>query len=264
MGIARWERALVTGASSGIGEAFARQLAAQGTKVVAVARREERLRTLPGDVEVLVADLTTEDGIAAVEARLAHGDVDLLVNNAAFGTTGSLVTIDSARVVDEVTLDVVALTRLTRVALPPMLARGHGGVLNVASLVAYYPTPLLATYGASKSYVKSFSEAIAEEVRATGVRVTVLCPGLTRTEFQQVSGGADMTNLPRFAWQSADAVARAGLDGIAAGKVVVVPGAFNRTFVLVSTLVPKAVLRRAAARVQRLRGAATSPPPPGS
>src|SRR5947209_13637318 len=221
----RWERALVTGASSGIGAAFARQLASEGTAVVAVARREDRLRELPGDVEVLAADLTDEAGLASVEARIARGDIDLLINNAGFGSMGLVAELPAERVADEVALDVVAVARLTRAALPSLVERGHGGILNVSSVVGFYPSARMATYGGSKAFVNSFTEAIAQETRRTGVRVAVLCPGLTRTEFQDVAGMGGMANLPSFAWQTADEVARIALDGLAAGKVVIVPGA---------------------------------------
>jgi short-subunit dehydrogenase len=244
----------VTGASSGIGEAFARQLVAEGTKVVAVARREERLRSLPGDVEVLVADLSTDVGIAAVEARLARGDIDLLINNAAFGTSGRLRDIDPERIEREVMLDVVALTRLTRAVLPALVEQGRGGVLNVGSIVGFYPVPYLATYSASKAFVRSFSEAVATEVRAAGVHVSVLCPGLTRTEFQQTSGGSDLRSMPAFVWQSAETVARIGLEGVAAGRPVVIAGRFNRALVVGNALLPSRAVRRIAALVQRLRG----------
>jgi short-subunit dehydrogenase len=251
---ARWERALVTGASSGIGEAFARQLVAEGTKVIAVARREDRLRALPGDVEVLVADLSTEGGIASVEARLERGDVDLLINNAGFGTTCSLVEARAERVTDEITVDVVALARLTRAALPTMVASGTGAVLNVGSVLSFYPLPHMATYAASKAFVKSFSEAVAEEVRGSGVHVTVLCPGLTRSEFHRAAGADDMRNLPGVMWKSAEAVARIGLDGVASGRVVVVPGVLNRAVTALASVVPNRVIRRAASFGQRLRG----------
>jgi short-subunit dehydrogenase len=250
----RWERALVTGASSGIGEAFARQLVAEGTKVIAVARREDRLRALPGDVEVLVADLSTEDGIASVEARLERGDVDLLINNAGFGTTCSLAEARAERVTDEITVDVVALARLTRAALPAMVGSGTGAVLNVGSVLSFYPLPHMATYAASKAFVKSFSEAVAEEVRGNGVHVTVLCPGLTRSEFHRAAGADDMRNLPGIMWKSAEAVARIGLDGVASGRVVVVPGVLNRAVTALASVVPSRVIRRAASFGQRLRG----------
>lgn len=251
----RWARALVTGASSGIGEAFARRLAAEGTSVVAVARREERLQALPGDVEVLVADLGAEAGVAAVERRLAEGDVDLLVNNAGFGTTGALADIPATRVGQEIAVDVAALARLTRAALPALLARGGGGILNVSSIVGFFPTPKMATYAGAKAFVTAFTESLAEEVRGTGVQVAVLCPGLTRTEFQEVASTDRTRDLPAFVWQTPEAVVATGLDGLTAGKVVIVPGLHNRLAVAALGPIPHGVLRRVVALGQRVRGA---------
>lgn len=248
-------RALVTGASSGIGEAFARRLAGEGTAVVAVARREDRLRALPGDVEVLVADLTTDEGVGAVEARLVQGDVDLLINNAGFGTTAPLAEIEPGRMRDEVALDVVAVARLTRAALPPMVARGSGDILNVSSVVGFFPIPKMATYAGAKAFVTSFTESVAGEVRGTGVRVAVLCPGLTRTEFQDVAHETRARNLPDLAWQTADEVAAAGLAGLRSGKVVIVPGVHNKALAGLAGVTPSGVLRRIAGLGQRLRGA---------
>ena len=248
-------KALVTGASSGIGEAFARRLAGEGVPLVAVARREDRLRALPGDVEVLVADLTTEAGVAAVEARLAQDDIDLLINNAGFGTTAPLAEVDPARMVEEIALDVTALARLTRAALPPMLARGSGGILNVSSVVGFFPIPKMATYAGAKAFVTSFTESVAGEMVGTGVRVAVLCPGLTRTEFQDVANEAKARNLPGLLWQSADEVAAAGLAGLRAGKIVIVPGLHNKALAGLAGVTPSGALRRIAGLGQRLRGA---------
>ena len=249
----RWQRALVTGASSGIGAAFARRLAGQGASVVAVARREERLRDLPGDVEVLAADLTDPDGVAAVEHRIGKGDIDLLVNNAGFTSMGPVVDIAAGKVADEVALLVVAVTRLTRAALPPMLERGRGGILNVSSVVGFYPSAQMATYAGAKAFVNSFTESVAEEVRGSGVQVAVLCPGLTRTEFHGVAGMGELRNLPSFAWMDADAVASAGLDGLARGRTVIVPGAVNKALVATLKVTPRSFTRRAVGIVQRLR-----------
>jgi short-subunit dehydrogenase len=248
-------RALVTGASSGIGAAFARRLVADGWSVVGVARREERLRALPGDVEVLVADLGTDDGVSLVEERLRQGDVDLLVNNAGFGTTASLAEIPEARVAEEIAVDVVAVARLTRAALPGMLERGSGGILNVSSVVGFVPTPKMATYAGAKAFVNAFTESLAEEVRGTGVRVAVLCPGLTRTEFQEVANETSAANLPDFAWQTPAEVVAEALEGLAAGKVVIVPGLHNKVAVAALGVTPHGLLRRGAALAQRLRGA---------
>jgi short-subunit dehydrogenase len=249
-----WTKALVTGASSGIGEAFARRLAAEGTAVVAVARREDRLRALPGDIEVLVADLGTDEGVAAVERRVAVGDLDLVVNNAGFGTTGLLAEIPPERVAQEIAVDVAALARITRAALPVLLERGSGAILNVSSVVGFFPTPKMAVYSGAKAFVTAFTEAVAEEVRGSGVTVSVLCPGLTRTEFQDVAQESQAGNLPAFAWQSAEDVVAEALAGLAAGKVVIVPGLPNKVAVAALGVTPHGLLRRAAGLGQRFRG----------
>jgi short-subunit dehydrogenase len=247
--------ALVTGASSGIGEAFARRLVADGWSVVGVARREDRLRALPGDVEVLVADLGTDAGVTLVEQRLAIGDVDLLVNNAGFGTTGELVGIEPERVAQEIAVDVTALARLTRAVLPVMVERGSGSILNVSSVVSFFPTPKMSVYAGAKAFVTTFTESVAEEVRGTGVKVAVLCPGLTRTEFQDVAHEAQARNLPGIAWQTAEQVVAVALAGLDAGKVVIVPGGLNKVVVAGIGVTPHGLLRRLAGLGQRLRGA---------
>jgi uncharacterized protein len=260
-----YQQALVTGASSGIGAAWARALAARGADLVLVARREDRLRALADElaaghgvgVEVLAADLTDARGLEAAVDRAGadQAPVDLLVNNAGFGTGRALVNIDPARLDAEVRLDVGAVVALTRAALPGMLERGHGAVVNVSSVVGFQPVARLATYSASKAFVTAFTEALAEEVRGTGVQVQALCPGLTRTEFQQVSSPERPTRAPGFLWQEADEVVAASLDGLARGRVVVVPGLHNRGAVTVNDLLPRALRRRLVTTVQRLRGA---------
>jgi uncharacterized protein len=252
-----WNSALVTGASSGIGEALARRLAGAGVPTVVVARRRDRLDALaaafPG-VEVLAADLTTDDGIASVVARLEDPErpIDLLVNNAGFGTSGAFHQLDPARSRDEILLNVVALTRLSQAALPGMVGRGRGWVLNVSSVASFQAAPNLAVYAATKAYVTSLSEATHEELRSTGVKVTALCPGLTRTEFQEVSGGEGLTEkLPDFAWMTADEVAETGLRDAAKGVVVSVPGLANKAMVSTSSLLPRMLTRRIAGLVTR-------------
>lgn len=251
----KWKRALVTGASSGIGEAFARRLAAEGTAIVAVARRQDRLEQLPGDVEVLVADLTDPEDLGRVATRLAQGDIDLLVNNAGFGSTGSLAVIPEERVAAEVALDVTAVVRLTRAALPAMLERGSGAVLNVSSIVGFFPTPRMATYAGAKAFVTAFTQSVAEEVTGTGVRVAVLAPGLTRTEFEAVAHESQPRSMPAVFWQSADDVAAAGIAGLGSGKVVIVPGLHNKLVASTIGFVPRGVLRRVVGLAQRMRGA---------
>ena len=165
-----WQRALVTGASGGIGEALARRLAAQGSHLVVVARTQPALEKLAGElsaahgieVEVLPADLITEDGVASVEARLSDAGappVDLLINNAGYGSAGQFAELDPARVAGEVRLNVLALVRLTRAAVPAMVDRGGGAVLNVSSVASLQPIPNMATYAATKAFVTSFSES---------------------------------------------------------------------------------------------------------
>ena len=246
-----WKRALVTGASSGIGEAMVRQLAADGVPVVVVARRADRLHAMASEmsgIDVLAADLTDADAIAAVIARLEIDDepIDLLVNNAGFGTSGKVAEIDPARSADEIELNVKALVRLTQAALPGMLRRRRGWILNVSSVVSFQAAPDLAVYAATKAFVTSFTEGLHEELRGTGVHATALCPGLTRTEFQSVSSVGEVGTYPPFAWMSADDVAASGLRAAAHGKAIQVPGPLNKAVVAASSVSPRAVTRRLA------------------
>jgi uncharacterized protein len=259
---AAWTTALVTGASSGIGREIARQLAARGTHIVAVARDEDRLAALAREVaearddvevEVLPADLADPDQLAAVEARLAADaadarPVDLLVNNAGFGTYGSFAELDRDGEEREIRVNVVAVVRLTHAALAPMLARGHGAILNVSSVAGLQATPGNATYGASKAFVASFSEAVHGELAGTGVTLTAVLPGYTRTEFQQRAGykGRD---IPGFAWQSVEDCAAEALAATRAGKAWVVTGRLNRVMVAAADVTPRGLKRRVAARV---------------
>jgi short-subunit dehydrogenase len=237
--------ALITGASSGIGEAMARELGRAGIPQVVVARRGDRLEQLAAtfpDVEVLAADLSTPDGLAAVEERLSdpHRPVDLLVNNAGFGTSGTFAELDADRLDEEV-----------RIALGVMVPRGRGYLLNVSSVVSFQPGPRLAVYAATKAYVTSLSESLHEEVRGTGVKVTALCPGLTRTEFQEVSSSTTMTDrVPAWVWQSAEEVAVTGLRDMAAGRALSIPGPVNKSMVTASGMTPRGLLRRMSGMVR--------------
>jgi len=243
----------VTGASSGIGDAVARRLAAEGTQLVVVARDSDRLDSLAAelrdrhgvDVEVLAADLSTEEGRAGVEQRLDDRDrpVDLLVNNAGFGTTGDLVDLDLADEDRQVQVNVLAVLRLTHAALPGMVMRGRGAVVNVASLAGLYPTPGTATYGATKAFVCSLTDALHEELRGTGVTATSVLPGFTRTEFQERAGWRPQGYLPDAVWMTPDEVAAAALDGAAAGRARVVPGVAYKVLNGVTSPLP-AVARR--------------------
>ena len=246
-----YSRALVTGASSGIGETFARRLAERGTALVLVARREDRLKALAGELpvptEVLAADLGDPDDLRRVEARVAAtaDPVDLLVNNAGFGTTGPFATLPVEREEEEIRVNVLAVVRLTRAALPGMVERKQGGVVNVSSLAAFQPDPGNATYGATKAFVLSFSEALAEELRTTGVTVQALCPGYTRTEFQ-TTAEYETSRIPKAVWQRPDQVVDASLDALDRGKAVCVPGAHNKVAAVGSGFLPRVVRRKLA------------------
>lgn len=246
--------ALITGASAGIGEEFARQLAGRGHDLVLVARDRARLEALGKELhdahgvecEVLAADLTVDDQLAAVEAR-AH-DVDLLINNAGFGTFGDFYEIDLDTETREVRLNVLAVMRLTHAAASAMAGRGRGGILNVSSLAGFQPGPKNATYGATKAFVTSFTEAVHEEMKGTGVSVGVLCPGFTRTEFQE-RASVPASGVPGIMWQNAPEVVTAGLDGVAKNKAVIIPGALNKLLGNFSSVTPHAITRRLGAAV---------------
>ena len=251
--------ALVTGASSGIGEAFARELAARGHDLVLVARRAERLEAESArlaaahgvEVEVLSADLATPDGIAVVAARLADRSqpVDLLVNNAGVGTAGSFWELPVDDEVAMIHLNVVALVQLTHAALGPMIERNSGGVINVSSLGAYQPVPFNATYGATKAFVSSFTNAVVEELRGTNVRLMVVAPGYTRTEFQDAS--FEPRALPGFVWQSADTVAATAMRAFDRGRAVCITGAVNVVAAAASSVMPASVMRRVSGALTR-------------
>jgi short-subunit dehydrogenase len=250
-------RALVTGASSGIGAAFAARLAREGADVTLVARSRERLDALAQRIrgggtsaEVVVADLREAGDVETLVARLAADPPDVLVNNAGFGTFGSFAELDPVREEEEIRVNIVALMRLTRAALPGMLARNSGAIVNVSSIAAFQPGPFTATYSASKAWVSSFTEAITEELRGTNVCVQALCPGFTRTEFQD-RAGIDTGSIPGVAWMSADDVVDASLASLRRREAVCVPGMANRMVVTLTGVVPRAWLRRVAGTMGR-------------
>ncbi|MBV8429443.1 MAG: SDR family oxidoreductase [Hyphomicrobiales bacterium] len=253
---------LITGASAGIGAEFARLLAAEGETVVITARRKDRLEALAVElrgahgvrVEPIVADLAVKESAErlAEETRALGLEVTTLINNAGFGLASPFADQPLDRTTQMLELNIVALTRLTRIFLPAMQARRAGGIINVASIAAFLPGPYMSVYYASKAYVLSFSEAIAHELRGSGVVVTALCPGATRSEFQEVAGMTETALLRRLSMSSRE-VARLGLAGHRAGKPVVITGAGNKLAPLVARLAPRNLLARVAARVQRGR-----------
>ncbi len=253
--------AMVTGASTGIGRAFALALAGRGQDLVVVARNTAKLDDLAAtigrehgtDVEVLAADLETDAGVDAVAARLGEEDrpIELLVNNAGFGTNGRFHELPIANEVAEIALNVVALVRLTHAALGPMVARGHGGVINVSSVGAYQPTPASATYGATKAYVSSFTNAIHEELRGTGVKAMVLAPGFTHTQFHERAAMDNVSSMPEFLWQSPEEVVATALKSFDRGRAVCVPGAVNVVSAAFSATVPAGIGRRVAGMVTK-------------
>jgi uncharacterized protein len=249
--------ALVTGATAGIGAEFARQLAG-GHDLVLVARDQTRLartrdelaaQVETAQVEILPADLTTDAGCAAVAARIGAPErpVEVLVNNAGLGMYKRFGTADLAAEERQLDLNVRAVLRLTHAAVRAMTARGHGLIINLSSVAGFVPRGSNATYSASKAWVSMFSEALAVQLGGSGVRVTAVCPGFTRTEFHE-RAAADMSRVPDRMWLAAADVVREGLAGAFAGKPLVVPTRQYRTLVTASRLVPRPVLRRVMAR----------------
>ncbi len=244
--------ALVTGASSGIGVAIAWELAARSHALILVARREERLQSLATElrdqhgvaVEALACDLADQDERDRLvsEVNTRPRVVELLVNNAGFGSRGEFVTNDRERLVGMVRLNVEAVLDLTSRFLPGMVERGRGSIVNLASTAAFQPMPGAATYAASKAFVLSFSEAIRTELRGSGVGVTAVCPGPVKTEFSEAAGmgGVEQTT-PEAIWMTAEEIAAAAIEGAERDKRVVVPGAINRAQSIVGHYSPRAL-----------------------
>ncbi|WP_405757184.1 SDR family NAD(P)-dependent oxidoreductase [Streptomyces sp. NBC_00073] len=250
--------AMVTGASSGIGEGFARLLAQEGVDLVLVARRAELLKQLADElesahgvtVEVLALDLTDESQLAVAEQRLTDPEraVELLVNNAGSSGSGYFAELPAERELHTAVLNAIVPLRLSRACLPGMIARRAGGIVNVSSLVAVLPKPRSATYAASKAFLSSLGESLAMEVARHGVHVTTVHTGLTRSGFH-TAAGVSADALPNIKWLTAEQVARAGLNAVAAGEASTVPGLAYRIRLPLMRAMPRSVVRAITRRV---------------
>lgn len=246
-------RTLVTGASRGIGAAFARACGERGDALVLVARDTARLEELAAelgaahgtDAEVLTADLTDPVDLRIVERRLEAGrrPVDLLVNNAGFGSHGHLDSLDVDRETAMIELNVIAMTRLSHRAAEAMTARGGGAIVNVSSILSFQPGPNVATYAAGKAFIRHLTEALHEELAGTGVRVMALCPGFTRTDIFE-GAGSDPTLVPDIFWMTPDEVVATALRDLDRGSVVSVPGLAYKALALSSPRLPGTLVRR--------------------
>ena len=245
---------LVTGASAGLGVEFARQCAARGDELVLVARRRDRLEALAaelgGKCHVIAADLSRPDATQALMGQVAAAGLHVatLINNAGFGGGGRFAEQSLELQRGMIDLNVRTLVELTHLAVGPMLERGGGAILNVASTAAFQPGPGSAVYFATKAFVLSFTEAIHEELRGRGIKVSALCPGATATEFGQVAGYKGK-QLERFS-ADAGAVVAAGLRGLDRNRAIVVPGFGNKAGTQITRLLPRAAMRRLIARLR--------------
>lgn len=259
----RWSGkwALITGASAGIGLEFAEQLAAAGAHLVLTARRADRLQKLAADlstkhgisVEVFTADLTRSEGPGEIHAFTNRKklEIELLINNAGFGAFGYNHEIPEERLLEMVQVNCSAVVHLTRLYVPAMVQRRHGDVLIVASTAAFQSVPFNSVYAATKAFDLLFAEGISEELRPLGVNVCALCPGPTTTEFQQV---AQQPSRAFKVVETAEKVARVGLEGLAKGKSYVISGAMNRLMMESERLVPRRFVAKMAAKMMRPEG----------
>lgn len=242
--------ALITGASSGIGEALSHRFAERGHDLIVTARREDKLKALAETltsehgtgVHVIACDLTQPDGpgeLAGAVAALGV-DVDILVNNAGVAYTGNFQDLESNTVDMLLDLNIVSLTKLTHLFLPAMIARGAGRILNVGSVASFQPVPSMSLYAASKAFVLSLTEGLSEEVRGTGVSVTALCPGLTRTEMVE---SLQAEGIPAFMMSSPEEVAREGYEALMNREVIRVPGLANQAAVTWAKFQPRWLVR---------------------
>lgn len=255
--------ALITGASAGLGAEFAKRFTDDGHAVILVARRKDRLEEIASalrminaktKVHVIEQDLGRPGAGAELfekVSRLGLGPVDFLVNNAGFGTSGPHAGVPLAKELELVDLNVRTLLELTRLFLPAMIARGSGRIMQVGSVAGFQPGPFMANYYASKAYVNSFSEALHEELRGTGVTSTLLAPGPTRTEFSAAAGIKDSVMFRYLGPASSVSVARAGYAGMMRGRAVVITGFANKLLIQLQRIVPRCLVRRAVTIVNR-------------
>jgi short-subunit dehydrogenase len=231
--------AMVTGASSGIGEAYARLLASLGYDLIIIARRRDRLISIAEELEAkygvpvtaLECDLCNDSDISAIEDTVgATPNLSVLVNNAGSGTLGVFSDVDIGKTLAMITLHVTAPTRLVKAALPGMLAQHNGSIINVASVAPFLPVSGNVNYNGTKSYLIAFSECLQLEVKDAGIRVQALCPGFTRTGFHSVDEykNVDFSTIPNFMWMSAEKVAEQSWKTLNKNKVVFIPGFINR------------------------------------
>jgi short-subunit dehydrogenase len=246
--------ALITGASAGLGVDFARQLSKRGHRLVLAARRKDRLEALAkelGNARAVAIDLSKKDATAKLMANLkAQGEfVDLLVNNAGFGLIGRFAELGAARERQMIDLNIGALTDLCRAVAPAMIRRKSGGILNVASTAAFQPGPRMAVYFATKAFVLSLTEALHEELKPHGIKVTCLCPGPTRTEFGEVAGFGGNGLFDKVAMESPEVV-EAGLKALDRNKAVVITGLLNRIAATSTRFVPRFMIRKIAGAIK--------------
>ncbi len=256
--------ALITGASSGLGAEFACQLARENYALILTARRKERLDSMAAEakslgapaVRVIPCDLAQASGAEALHRQLAGeaAAVGYLINNAGFGTRGRFDRLALKREREQIDLNVTALVTLTRLFLPAMVERGRGTIINVASTAGFQPLPFMATYGATKAFVLSFSQALAGELRAAGVTVMALCPGPVRTGFQEVAG-MDERGFPSFTFMDARTVVAQAIAAAKRGKPLHINGALNRAMIEAQRLIPRSLVTRIARAMLRKPGA---------
>lgn len=257
-----YRTALITGASGGIGAAFAAALAGAGTDLVLVARSRDKLEALAASlrashgrrVEVVVADLTKPKCGAAVKQSVAALglEIDLLINNAGFGTVGAFVDQDAGREADEIALNCAAVVDLAHAFLPSMVGAKHGAIMNIASSAAFQPMPTMAVYAATKAFVWSFSDALREECRGCGVQVMAVCPGPVDTPFFEATGNPKMRDLvPKGTMLPASAIVAESLAGLRARRGRVIPGGIMKASAAFSALLPRTLVVRAIGRAMR-------------